>query len=90
MLSKASPLEEGLVVANHIVLVVRQYPVVRVLFSSNVEEGAPTDEHIFLYENMAPQEDQKNETKPVVESEKESEKESIADVSVSNKTSGGS
>ena len=88
MWSKASPLEEGLAVANHIVPVVCRYPVVKVLFTGEIEEGAPTNEHIFLYENMAPQGDQKNETKTVVESEKESEKESISDVSISNKASG--
>ena len=90
MWSKASPLEEGLAVVNHIVPVVRRYPVVKVLFTGEIEEGALTDEHIFLYENMAPQGDQKNEKKTVVESEKESEKESISDVSISNEASGGS
>ena len=63
MWSKASPLEEGLAVANHIVPVVHRYPVVKVLFTGKIEEGAPTDEHIFLYENMVPQGDQKNEKK---------------------------
>ena len=58
MWSKASPVQEEVTHANHIVPVVRKYPVVHFLFKGEVEDGAPTEEHLFLYENFAEEEAQ--------------------------------
>ena len=58
MWSKASPVQEGVTLVNHIVPVIRKYPVVHFLFKGEVEDGAPTEEHFFLYENFAEEEAQ--------------------------------
>ena len=85
MWSKASPLEEGLHIANHIVPVVRKYPVVCLLFKGELEDGAPTSEHVFLYENLA--EEETPEVMKGIDSEKGSDN-TVSDSShISNGTS---
>ena len=83
MWSKASPLEEGLHFANHIVPVVRKYPVVYLLFKWKLEDGAPTSEHVFLYENLA------EEETPEVIKDRDSEKGSDNTISNSSRVSNG-
>ena len=57
MWTKSSPMEESQQVANHIVPVVKKYPVTKVLFCGTLEPEAPTDEHVFFYENSAEEQD---------------------------------
>ena len=85
MWSKASPLEEGLHITNHIVAVVRKYPVVRLLYKGELEDGVPTSEHVFFYEDLA--EEETPEVMKGTDSEKGSDN-TISDSShISNSTS---